>query len=170
MPTFKQNREEYEEKAGGKPAIIPLRKGRVEGGRCVCQQESPTRRYKVYSNFTKNTHLVGSCCIDYYLTTNVFGGKYGWKQGSYKQMLEGYKLVVEKNGTEKDKYLLNVLIPRIRTGGNYLYVDEIAQIEETMGGKINPSWTRHERPIERIKHVESPEEEQKRREYWGIKL
>lgn len=139
MPNFKQNREAYEIKAGGKAAISYMHK--MEGGKCVCGQFSPTERNLCISTVTGNKHFIGTCCINEYLGITGFGGKGGVKIGSYKQLIETYTRIVKDSKNKDEETLVKVLNERLAITKNmYLYEDEINTIEKRTDGKRAEKW------------------------------
>ena len=79
---------------------------------CVCGQISYTV-YRMINKNTKHIHWVGTCCINKYLETQGFGGKYGIKQGSYKQL---YESVIHILSNVQIDYKLEKILEELRNG------------------------------------------------------
>ena len=131
---YKQTREEFERKAGGIDNVLPQgiiiefqkdKNGKLYqidpqpetsyiAPRCVCGQTSHTL-HKLKLKKTGSTHWAGSCCINVYTGINAFGGKYGIKQGSYQQLIDGVSKVVEGVGGSINRARLAAIKTRLAT-------------------------------------------------------
>lgn len=137
---FKQKREEFERRCGGKENIhfkgkIVDKRGEKDEYRppnCVCGQKTK-RIYKIGTEATENIHWVGTCCITEFRDVSFYIGKYGVNQRSYKTFVEGIKHEISPeicNTPEMKRIVFNLECSFIKTP------EDIDILEGIIGCKV----------------------------------